>query len=192
MTTTHAKPTETPDTDVSGRRLSPLQMILGAVLILAVIGAAWLMLKPSAAPSAGTTPTAGVVANPTHLVKQDPVAAFSQSGSAACATMNDGIAALGDFPSGTQAQATFLQKRLALQAQALASLKKLQAPTVLAAQLQRVFALEVAMETLEAKAVKALNAGDGTTADPLLAKINASTNPLSAAYQAAGLPTCGS
>lgn len=186
MTTTSTTPTLTPGDAPSGRKLTTLHKVLGAVMVVVILGAGWVMLKPGASSPKATSGVA--VGKPVAT----PMTRFATAGAAVCAGLNTQVKTLGAYPKGAKAQAAWLRKDLAFQAAAIKRIKALHAPVIAAAKLKKLYAQEAAMNKLGLLAVKDLKAGHTKAAGPLLTKVNARSNAVSAAYVSAGLPTCGS
>jgi hypothetical protein len=163
-----------------------MHKVLGALMMVVVLWAGWVMLKPSA-----STPraTAGVAVGKPAV---SPMTRFATSGAAVCAGLNTQVKALGAYPKGAKAQAVWLRKDLAYQAAAIKAIKALHPPAIAAAKLRTLYAQEAAMNKVGLLAVKDLRTGHPKAAAAQLAKVNARSTKVSAAYVSAGLPTCGS
>ncbi len=187
MTMTSRPPVAPPGEAPLRPRIKPLHQVLGAVLVVVILGAGWMMLKPAA--SAPTAKTGVAIGKPPHVSQ---AATFATEGASVCATLNAHTAKLGDYPHGAKAQAVYLRRVLAYQSAAIKGIRALPAPPAAKAKLAAVYAQHAALDKVGLQAVKYLRAGNTKAAAPLLIKVNTRSTKVSAAYVAAGLPTCGS
>jgi hypothetical protein len=197
---TSESPSSLPPSEKPSRKLSIEHIVLGAVLIAVVLGAAgWFLLKPGSSSSAGkvaTKPTATATAKPV-VVATPPTppaarAAFIAAGNKVCTKMNTASKALGSFPAKLPAQATFISKQIAITKHALAQLKKLKNPAADKVVLKKLYADVVHLDVLGAQAVKAMHSGNDKASKTLLVKIDAASNKANKAFTSYGLGVCGS
>lgn len=177
-----------PAADPNGRQ-GRQNVVLAIVALLAVLAATgWLLLRP-ATTATSAQGGSGSADKPARLTQ---VQAFRTAGDGICTSMNAATQALGAFPKGAAAQVSFVHKEVAYQARAVKELKALHVPAAAAPAMSKVYAQEAALATIGAKLIKALKGGNHAAASDLEGKINARATSLSAAYDAAGLPLCGS
>ena len=198
-------------TDTTGKP-SVEHIVLGAVLVVVLAVGGWFLLKPGGSAKPTKTTAAPNFSRPSAAAQGDqPQAApglslkpttftlvpmtrkaYLKAGNKICARMNAATKALGDFPTGTKAQAAFVTRTFTITEKARKLLVALPAPEDSAAKLASYYVVMAKADGVGKSLAKSLTAGDTAKAAALekqLAKVSAKGN---AEFNAYGLTVCGS
>ena len=196
-----APPSVTPAASGSARRPSVEHLVLGAVLLAVVIGAALWFLHGSSSSSAAAKPPVAAAAKPTGIAHVVPAvaavpvspqkAAFLRAGNKICTTMNAQQNALGK-PATAADLVPLFSKTLVITEAALTKLEKLKEPAGDKAQLKALWKGLANLNVMGGLALSDLKSGNGAYAQSAMAELDRQGDLLNTAFNAYGLTVCGS